>query len=151
MMWQCILPRNYPSQSASITTQHFNGLCVLIQSNTVMAVVQDSNLIPFFIYSVNNFSNRIFSYRYLILNHYTIINNYLQYKIFNIFLNDFLWTKKDITFTVFIILSAKTNFKKQDLFGFLPITAFLFRPLISRHDFVSCMPQPVLFIALPKG
>ena len=29
-------------------------------SNTVMAVVPDSNRIPFYIYSVNNFSNRIF-------------------------------------------------------------------------------------------
>ena len=68
MMWQCILPGNHPSQSAGIATQHFNGLCVPIQSNTVMAVVPDSNRIPFFIYSVNNFSNRIFLYRILFLN-----------------------------------------------------------------------------------
>ena len=68
MLRQCILPGNDPSQSASIATQHFNGLCVSIQSNTVMVVVQDSNLIPFFIYSVNNFSNRIFLYRILFIN-----------------------------------------------------------------------------------
>lgn len=35
-----------------------------ISSNTVMAVVPDSNRISFYIYSVNNFSNRIFSYHY---------------------------------------------------------------------------------------
>ena len=68
MMRQCILPGNDPSQSAGIATQHFNGLCVSIQSNTVMAVVPDSNRIPFFIYSANNFSNRIFLYRILFLN-----------------------------------------------------------------------------------
>lgn len=33
---------------------------LFISSNTVMAVVPDSNRIPFYIYSVNNFSNRIF-------------------------------------------------------------------------------------------
>lgn len=31
-----------------------------LSSNTVMAVVPDSNRIPFYIYSANNFSNRIF-------------------------------------------------------------------------------------------
>lgn len=35
------------------------GFAYLRLSNTVMAVVQDSNLISFCIYSVNNFSNRI--------------------------------------------------------------------------------------------
>lgn len=48
----------YPQKSA------FSGkhpMAVLfISSNTVMAVVPDSNRIPFCIYSVNNFSNRIF-------------------------------------------------------------------------------------------
>ena len=33
---------------------------VPISSNTVMAVVPDSNRIPFYIYSVYNVSNRIF-------------------------------------------------------------------------------------------
>ena len=39
-----------------------NGINAHILSNTVMAVVPDSNRIPFYIYSANNFSNRIFSY-----------------------------------------------------------------------------------------
>lgn len=39
------------------------GSHALISSNTVMAVVPDSNRIPFYIYSVDNFSNRIFQYR----------------------------------------------------------------------------------------
>ena len=53
--------RSKPSQNCVFQWQ----LCFLL-SNTVMAVVQDSNLIPFFIYSANNFSNRIFLYRYFI-------------------------------------------------------------------------------------
>ena len=36
------------------------GCTAPILSNTVMAVVPDSNRIPFYIYSANNFSNRIF-------------------------------------------------------------------------------------------
>lgn len=37
-----------------------NGNMLFISSNTVMAVVPDSNRIPFYIYSADNFSNRIF-------------------------------------------------------------------------------------------
>ena len=44
-----------------------NGLRALLWSNTVMAVVPDSNRIPFFIYSANNFSNRIFVLHYYFL------------------------------------------------------------------------------------
>ena len=46
-------------------------------SNTVMAVVPDSNRIPFCFYSANNFSNRIF-YIYLIRKHYNIAFCLLQ-------------------------------------------------------------------------
>ncbi len=43
-----------------------NDTMLFISSNTVMAVVPDSNRIPFYIYSANNFSNRIFLSNYSI-------------------------------------------------------------------------------------
>ena len=75
------------------------GCTAPILSNTVMAVVQDSNLISFYIYSVNNFSNRIFLYRYSVYRlHYTT------------FIRAFAIAKTDL-------LYRKTNFffKKTNL------------------------------------
>lgn len=49
--------KEQPSQKAQNDPM---ALLLFISSNTVMAVVPDSNRIPFYIYSANNFSNRIF-------------------------------------------------------------------------------------------
>ncbi len=56
---------------------------VLFISNTVMAVVPDSNRIPSYIYSANNFSNRIF-HKILSYLQYIIQILHFQYIKFNI-------------------------------------------------------------------